>query len=225
MYPRECWPSRTTTMYQTSTIRCQQTALEYAMTQTLPRQERILVMTYHGLCHSQHSPNSANANHIHPDLQIFHQVDTTISMLYITVDGGSILDCQLEIGRGDELVILTSVPIPTLVYFTFSFLSKYCLLSNNERQASGFKHLLLFGGCSEDGQDDGRKAWKIPFLGNLWDQENCGQTHRTAIFFGPTNFTGPKHGAWGGTPDDLRAHSFHLHFSACYHRDSSAFLE
>jgi hypothetical protein len=106
----------------------------------------MLVVTGHSLSNSKHSPNSANTNHIHLDLPIYSQANTTMPTLYITVDGGSILDCQSGIRRGDELVMETLIPIPTFVYFTFTFLSKYCLLSNNKRQASGFKHLLLFRG-------------------------------------------------------------------------------
>ncbi len=93
MYPRECQPSRTTAMYQALTNGCQQTTLAYAMTQTMLRGGGMLVVTRHGLRDSQRSPNSANNNHIHPDLQIFSQANMTMPTLYNTVDGGSILDC------------------------------------------------------------------------------------------------------------------------------------
>ncbi len=106
-YPRECSPTRTTATYQTLTIGCQQTTLPYTTTQTTPRQWGMLVVTHHGLCNSQCSPNSANNNHIHPNLQIFSQADTAMPTLYITIDGKSILDCQSGFSRGDGPIIST----------------------------------------------------------------------------------------------------------------------
>ncbi len=58
---------------------------------------------------------------------------------------------RLPIGNQERgwINYLTINSNPNLV-FHFYFLVKSCLLSNDERQATGFKHLLLFGGWSEE---------------------------------------------------------------------------
>ncbi len=84
MFPRECWPSKTIAIFQTSNIRYQQTTLEYATTRKTPRHGEMLVVTHHGACNSKHSPNSTNANHHYPPgLPNLQSSQSTMQMLDI----------------------------------------------------------------------------------------------------------------------------------------------
>jgi hypothetical protein len=75
----------------------------------MPRHEEILVEMRQGKAGSQLSHNSIRQS----------KEEQTEQCLILELDGGSILDCQWGIGRGDGSIILTIDSNPNLVFHFF----------------------------------------------------------------------------------------------------------
>jgi hypothetical protein len=77
----------------------------------MPRHGEILVEMRQGEAGSQLSHNSIRQS----------KEEQTEQCLILELDGGSILDCRLGIGRGDGSIILTIDSNPNLVFHFFLY--------------------------------------------------------------------------------------------------------